>query len=527
MFERGRPMSYRGEQKIKGKTYVYEAVATWDAQNHRSKQKRTYIGTKDPDTGELIPNAQYYALYGGAPEPANRSGNAKAVRSVDFGNIYFLHTIAENTGLQEILRDVFPEDWQEILACAWYSLCEQKALYLCEQWRETAAIDQHLSLSSPRISELLQSLDEQKRFSFYRKWASLRMEKEYLALDISSISSYSELIDYVEYGFNRDKENLPQINLAMLFGEQSRLPVFSRVYPGSIKDVSTLVGMFDFMKELHITGMRYVMDKGFYSEKGLEPLLEKRVKFTVGVPFSTAFAKEAVKRAMSSMANPANAIEVNGQLFYCQTTKMLLHNRRVYVHVYFDETRHVTERTVFMHKLLKTEAGLQDGTVKQTDPFAAKYFTTRHSKKGLLIRRNEQAIQEANAFNGYFVLLSNDSKDARYLLDIYRTKDVVEKSFNNLKNDLDLQRLHVHSDAAMEGRIFIGFLALIFTSYIRNVMREKDLYRLFTFSSLIGELKKQKCIRFSNGNEQLTELTAKQKAIFKAFHFDDPSFFSI
>lgn len=49
-------MSYRGEQKIKGKIYVYEAVAVWNQEKKRSEQKRLYIGTRDPETGDFIPN---------------------------------------------------------------------------------------------------------------------------------------------------------------------------------------------------------------------------------------------------------------------------------------------------------------------------------------------------------------------------------------------------------------------------------------------------------------------------------------
>jgi transposase len=46
-------------------------------------------------------------------------------------------------------------------------------------------------------------------------------------------------------------------------------------------------------------------------------------------------------------------------------------------------------------------------------------------------------------------------------LKIYRAKDAVEKGFFRLKNDLDFHRLRIHSDTAMHGKVFIGFIALI------------------------------------------------------------------
>ena len=57
-------MSFRGEQVIKGTTYVFEAIAQWDAEKQQSRQKRIYIGKKDPVTGAFLPNKKYYELYG-------------------------------------------------------------------------------------------------------------------------------------------------------------------------------------------------------------------------------------------------------------------------------------------------------------------------------------------------------------------------------------------------------------------------------------------------------------------------------
>ena len=163
---------------------------------------------------------------------------------------------ADITGLSAVLKSCFPKQWEEILSCAMHCCSEEEALYLCKPWAENSFGVP--SPSSQWISELLKELDEDSRMLFYKKWAELRTEKEYLALDITSISSWSELIQYVEPGYNRDHEQLPQINLAMLFGEDSKLPVFSRVYPGSVKDVSTLLGLAAFIKKIKLEQMHFV-----------------------------------------------------------------------------------------------------------------------------------------------------------------------------------------------------------------------------------------------------------------------------
>jgi transposase len=57
---------------------------------------------------------------------------------------------------------------------------------------------------------------------------------------MTSISSYSEKIDEVKYGLNKDGTDLEQINLALVIGETSLLPVYYRIMPGNISDVKTV-----------------------------------------------------------------------------------------------------------------------------------------------------------------------------------------------------------------------------------------------------------------------------------------------
>lgn len=509
-------MAYQGKQKINGKTYVYQAIAVWDKDKKRSKQKRIYIGRED-DNGNFIPNKRYHEL-NASPDSVSLAPSLPSILTTkDYGDVHLLRHIAEETGLLSVLKSVFPTSYNDILNCAMHIVINNNALHLCKQWAESAWEVDETKLSSQRISELLRTLDDNSQMNFYRKWALLRQEREYLAYDITSISSYSELIEQVEHGYNRDGEDLPQINLAMLFGEETKLPVFCRTYPGSIRDVSTLTNMVKFIDTINMERMHLVMDKGFYSEKGVASLLEKRTKFSIGVPFTTSLAKDAVEVVRQEINKPVNAIAVGNDVVYANTSVVSINSRRAYLHVFFDEKKYIAKRTDFIQKILHIENSLKNGTIKRDNPSVKKYFKLRKTQNGLHITRNTIEIEKHLITVGFFVILSNDSKDPQYVLNIYRSKDVVEKSFENLKNELDLDRLHVHSDKAMHGRIFIGFISLILASFIRNVMREQALYKNFTFVSLLSELKKLKIVVFKDNKTVFTEYTKKQKAILKAF----------
>ncbi|MDR3127764.1 MAG: hypothetical protein LBT99_00330 [Bifidobacteriaceae bacterium] len=80
---------------------------------------------------------------------------------------------------------------------------------------------------------------------FWELWSNHIQKNEYLALDITSISFYANLIDELEYGYNRDGDKLSQVNLCMLFGQQTALPAFSSIYNDSLNDSKILSSFLD------------------------------------------------------------------------------------------------------------------------------------------------------------------------------------------------------------------------------------------------------------------------------------------
>lgn len=503
----GAIMSYRVEQEIKGTVYVYEATSYWDKAKKKTCQKREIIGKRDKITGELI--------------LSNKNIDNKATFSKHYGSYYFLESIAKEIGLTKILKATLPKNYLEILTCAFYEIAESKPLYLCQGWCEKNYVPTDKSLASQRISEMMINMSDTDRMSFFKKWCSYRIEKEYLAFDITSISSYSELVEMVEFGYNRDHENLPQINLAMLFGQTSQLPIFYNFYPGSIRDVSTLPNMIEFTKELGIDNMKYVMDKGFYSERNIENLLSKRIKFTISVPFSSKFCKEKVDNVRDSINNCQNSININNDIVYAHTSLVKIKNKKVYVHTFFNEQHFVDDK----ENLYKKIATLEQEANKNPELFLqkpSKYLIIKQTKKGILVTKNKENIEKSLKYKGYLVMLSNDISDAKEALYVYRTKDKVEKSFDNLKNDLDLKRLRIHSEEAMKGRLFIGFIALILQSHIHKIMKETDLVKKYTVDELTDELEKINVIEFSNGKRILTEISKKQREIYEKFNISTP-----
>ena len=86
----------------------------------------------------------------------------------------------------------------------------------------------------------MREITEEGKLEFFKRQSRRRQEKEYLAYDTTSVSSYSEYIKAVRHGKNKDNNGLPQVNMALIFGEESCLPVYYRVIPGNITAVMTI-----------------------------------------------------------------------------------------------------------------------------------------------------------------------------------------------------------------------------------------------------------------------------------------------
>ena len=133
--------------------------------------------------------------------------------------------------------------------------------------------------------------------------------------------------------------------------------------------------------------------------------------------------------------------------------------RRIYVHIYYNEKRAEDEKATFIKLLASAEQNLLAGACSEEQKTLCDRYLIRKTTpiRGMKIEYNEQAIRNHVKNFGYFIILSNEIKDPSEVLSIYRNKDLIEKSFGNLKNRLSMRRTGVSSDENLEGKLFIQF----------------------------------------------------------------------
>jgi transposase len=522
-------------QTVGNNTYLYESHSYRDDKG-RPRNRKVKIGKIEKKTGRAIYTQEYIDRMREAGTPLSipetdridglEDRLSEALDSLkSYGLFYFLKKSGEKIRLINILQQTMPKYWEELCMLSFYLIGSDKPLMYMEDWIKENESYPVGKMSSQRLSELLCAFGQKERNDFFRAWCAANTGDEYMALDITSLSSYSHLIQDCEWGYNRDEETLRQINLCLLCGEKTHLPVYQTIYSGSLTDASTLKATIAEMEAIS-GGKRLVLvtDKGFYSSKNVKMLAETygRNEFLMAVSFTNNWARELVIQERDRIDKAENLIKTSGSPWRGVSRKINLYDLQLTAHVMYNPERALAERNELYSHVTWLKEMAESG--KQPAAFHRDIHEYLKITKDIVIcaEINQKAIERALEVSGWIVLLGNGTLTVQKAHDIYRKKDVAEKAFMKYKNLLGLKRLRVHSDERMKNKLFVGFIALALVCYIHQVMKEKGLYRKMTMEKMFMTLSKLKKVAI-NGQHILRPITKEQHEIFSAFSIPKPS----
>lgn len=505
-------MSFIIEQKIKGRTYLYEVESYWDKEKKQPRQRRKYLGPK---------------------EPLRTSNSKQCMREVTvkkYGAVFLLKNIAERIGLRQILSDVFPEYYEDILNLSYYQIINNSAEYLFKYWIEESYLPGSKKLSSEGLSELYIQIgkSESERELFLKRWIKQVKSVKGVYYDITSISSYSKNNELIEWGYNRDGEGLPQLNLGLVYSKENSLPIYYRIFSGSLPDVKTLKNTIKYLSHYGMKEYLLVLDRGFFSGRNILELAksDSNILFIQPLPFSLKRVKELAKKYSKATSDYSNAFLYENTVLYHRKDKISFDNREFSCHIFLNEKVKQEEKENFIKTLLTIEEqfkGIKINTLKEYKSYMEENIPLRYrkyfkwSKKYKTIEKDQKAINEFLAKSGVFVIATNSDLDKKQIIDYYRSKDAIEKLFDVVKNELLGKRLRGHSKDSTQGRIFVKFITTILYSQVAKTMKENNLFKTYSVRELMLELNKIKRTELKE-DYILSELTKKQRKIFKAFN---------
>ena len=210
------------------------------------------------------------------------------------------------------------------------------------------------------------------------------------------------------YGKNKDEDRLPQINLALVFGEESGLPFYYRKLAGNIPDAKTVR---ELLKELDILGyekVKLVMDRGFYSADNINALYKEHLKFLLGTSTALSYAKEYIREVGTDKDSFEHYNDSYGLYIFSRTVQWnyeekrpykgdtITDERRMYLHLYYNPDKAVDDGKAFSRKLVSLRDELLSGKrIREHQKDYDKYFDVHETPvRGVTISYKQDAINK-------------------------------------------------------------------------------------------------------------------------------------
>ena len=497
---------------INGIEYIYEVTPYYDTEKKIVRQKSKYLGKKIEGVVKKV-----------------REKKIKEVFS--YGEFLPALKILSDYRLDEfLLKNLGKKQAESVIAISLARLLKSLSLNNIEDWYEgTYLFHQNgaLPLSSASVSRLLADIGEKR---LQDKLASHLIDKlkskRTILYDITSVSSYSELIRLLEWGYNRDNLDLPQINLSVILDKEEGIPLSYEIYPGSINDVVTLQNTMKKIRLMGVSDYTIVLDRGFFSIGNVELLLENQTDFIMAIPERYEAVEKIVSSMIKAIEKPRYLKKFNDEILFVKEVEIKIGNKQIKAFCYYNPARAQQERDSFYKRLfnikeqiekLKPDRGIRR-KIEDIIRGLEKYFFIQVNQEVVTAQIKEKAVARRLNRKGIYLIAYHGNYSWDTCLASYKEKELIERSFDILKNDLEFTTPHIHKDITLKGLMFICFIALIIRMKIMNVLKKADLLKTYSFEKMIIQLEKLKAIAMDNDQIIISELTKKQKELLQPFN---------
>jgi transposase len=334
------------------------------------------------------------------------------------------------------LRKGFPDCWKEIYALALVRVTGVVPLKrVKDAWEKLYnAEDIKPHLNTKNLSKVLHNVGINRAGQNIIFNELLDLSKQ-LVYDLSTVFSRSINISHAEKGYNKDKIQVPQINLALLCSADSGLPTMIRSLPGSVKDITTL---YHSINELDLSGKILVLDRGFFSMDAVKFLDDKNISYVLPT------------RRNSHLYD--TRIHLNGHLYYHD--RLIRCGKRgcddFFLYLFEDQDLDArrSEKTLYRK--------LDDGTI------------------------DKKELRERMKKAGKILILSNLDVGGNEIYELYKGRETVEKMFDTYKTVLEADKIYLQDDESVFGHVFVSFLSLYIHCKLEQILKKGELNRKMT-----------------------------------------------
>ena len=548
--------------------YRYASTQPWvlDPETGRKSYRRVHWGTVDENLKFFPGTAFIYASQeerdqlefppewdlgeikklSGQRDPGRPAYDGADVNRL-YGDIWLLEQAANATGIRQDLEKVFSGNKEmatDILTLAIFPYLTQYTYNRVARWQRIAKSPSRRELTPADITRLTQKITERDRMELLRLRSARLDRDEVCAVDSTSRSAYGRSLADIRWGKNKDCLPLAQTVEVVVYTLSSHLPVYYRTFPGNIPDSRSLQTILTDLKQAGFDDIILVTDRGYESLKNLESYIARGQAMVMCTKVQQRQVLDRILALGAFGARPDGMeIDPDTRLYYRQydiehdvsgkggSTRK---SDRLRLSLYFDALRRSEEllnleiemkaQREALDRLLKEKAILDDDATLKA---AYGYYEISYDPVTRIMKsyqENERKIAKAKNLSGFFAIMTHRlDLSAMETFRTYRLRDEQEKYFQQMKSQMLCDRQRNWSEEGKAGRLFILFVGLILSSYVRHVWKSTGLKDRFSSSlEVLDEMRPIRCIEHTGKAKFITPFIGAQVDICKAFGFDIP-----
>ena len=459
-------------KRINGKYYVYSVKSQYDPAIKRARKISLGILGSITEKSGFIPSAKKQLR-----EAASKSYSDKEVFSVEYGFAKWLISTMEQDGTLQRIKTCFPDLWQFIIAMVYCRTAHQSRLKnipfhllhsdLCTMlgWEE--------KLSDQKICDFFFALGS-KLSSIHHYMEPEEKDRKCVLVDATDIVSYSRNLELAKKGYNSKMDFNPQFVLLYLYDATTLQPLYYRLLPGNIREITA------FKNTIAASGIEhciFMADKGFYSDSNISEMENAGLQYIV-----------PLKRGNKLIPyQQLEGIEL-GDNYFQYFKRHIFHTDPV-------DTKEGRTVCLFLDGMLKEQEKNDYLSRVQTSP---EYYS-------------KEKFKEKVKRMGTLAIIHNTELNAKEIYEEYKQRGNIEQFFDHLKNTLDASASCMQREESLNGWMFINHISMQTVYKLYKVLKStpmnktQNLNHKYSIMDTIDHLKTIKKIKFTATEYIITE----------------------
>lgn len=422
-----------------------------------------------------------------------------------FGDVYLLLEIIKKTGINEVLREAFPENvfYERFLCHMLHGILKDGSRITCDDFIAksfASYITKDVPLNTLKSDTAFFTLmgEDKTKLAFFQSYIRM-MRSKYCDFGKACFVDSTPLPNDIDTPFSAlcshgIAATAMQMRLVLILDECTLRPIWFDIIPGNVLDINTLKYItkdVEVCLDIHLNG--FFLDAGYASKELIQSfeiqgedddIPEK--KYLVRMPAKRGYPHRTLYTQMKDLFSKAKYDFIReGHSYFGKVKQVTIFETDVYAYVYVDHYNALKGYTEFVSKKPEQFEKLSN---REKDWYKVKF--------------------------GYFVLISNYRKTPAEILDDYFSRTRIETTFKTDKEYLKLLPLRKWNDTTIRGKI----LSDIIDSIIRQTAHELGKGIIYSMSSMIGKTQSLMCFIDSRDNTVYVDTPSKQvKDYYKGY----------